>query len=153
MRATSSIQCPFITHQLYMIRRPVPDTHRSRALVSVKMEELYFFQVFATYSRAIRKNKGWSRKRRRTMNGIHNLQTSIWILVPQTFKYELKVRWATANGLNCVRKVKVETDRSPPRWIRVGWGHRVWKMNHGSTTRWWNLREPDIIQISTTTYR
>jgi hypothetical protein len=33
----------------------------------------------------------WNRRMRRTVDGIHNLQTPIGILVPQTLKYELEI--------------------------------------------------------------
>ena len=37
------------------------------------------------------------KRMRRTVDGIHNLQTPIGILVPQTFKYELEICWCTTN--------------------------------------------------------
>jgi hypothetical protein len=74
-----------------MVCRPIPNTYRSRSLVSVKVGEFHLFQVFPTCNREIRKNKIAARQRRRTMDGIHNLQTPVLILVPQTLKYELEI--------------------------------------------------------------
>ena len=62
--------------------------------MSVKMGKFYFFQVFSTCNLAIRNGiRVGGEGSRQTMDGIHDLQTAIQILVPETFKYELEVCW------------------------------------------------------------
>jgi hypothetical protein len=59
------------------------------------MIQLYFFQILSAYVDTV---KFWQREEKLnglTMNRVHDLQTSVWILVPEAIKNEFHVTYET----------------------------------------------------------
>jgi hypothetical protein len=56
------------------------------------MIQLYFFQILSAYvDETVKIGCGKRETICLTMNGVHDLQTSVWVLVPETFKDEIHV--------------------------------------------------------------